>query len=117
MMAQEAIMDLLRPGDRIALLTSGGDAPGMNAGLRAAAKVGAALGLEVMGVEEGYKGLVEGRVHPLAHFGGHRALDEAARRGGTILGTARSQAFRTPEGQAEARRVIAELHLKGLVVL
>ena len=77
----------LRPGDRVALLTSGGDAPGMNAGLRAAAKIGAALGLEMLGVEEGYKGLMEGRVRPLDM----RALDEAARRGGTLLGSARSK--------------------------
>ncbi|MSP60955.1 MAG: ATP-dependent 6-phosphofructokinase [Myxococcales bacterium] len=103
----------LRKGDRIALLTSGGDAPGMNTGLRAAAKVGAALGLEVLGVEEGYKGLIEGRFRTLEP----RALDDAARRGGTLIGTARSKLFMTEEGRARAREEILKARLRGLVVL
>ncbi len=109
-------MEKLRTGDRVALLTSGGDAPGMNAALRAAAKVGAALGLTVLGVEEGYKGLIDGRIRPLADWGPH-ALDDAARRGGTLLGTARSKLFMTEEGRARARVAIAEQRLAGLVVL
>jgi 6-phosphofructokinase 1 len=108
----DRLMEKLKKGDRIALLTSGGDAPGMNAALRAAAKVGAALGLEVLGVEEGYKGLIEGRIRPLES----RALDEAARRGGTLLGTARSQLFTTPEGQARAKAEIVKARLAGLIV-
>ena len=87
-------MEPLRPGDRVALLTSGGDAPGMNAALRAAAKVGAALGLEMLGVDDGYRGLMEGRVRGM----NLRALDDAARRGGTILGSARSKHFMIVEG-------------------
>ncbi|MCS6913621.1 MAG: 6-phosphofructokinase [Myxococcales bacterium] len=102
----------LRPGDRVALLTSGGDAPGMNAGLRAAAKVGTALGLEVLGVEDGYRGLMEGRLRALDM----RALDEACRRGGTLLGSARSKEFPTPQGQARAREAIAAARLAGLLV-
>jgi 6-phosphofructokinase 1 len=105
-------LEPLRPGDRIALLTSGGDAPGMNAGLRAAAKIGAALGLEVLGVEDGYRGLMEGRIRPLDR----RALDDCARRGGTLLGSARSKVFPTPEGQARAREEIVRARLSGLVV-
>jgi 6-phosphofructokinase 1 len=84
----------------------------MNAGLRAAAKVGTALGLTLLGVEEGYRGLIEGRIRPLDM----RALDDASRRGGTLLGTARSQRFMTPEGQAEARAQIEQARLKGLIV-
>lgn len=103
----------LQPGDRVALLTSGGDAPGMNAALRAAAKVGSSLGLEVVGVEDGYVGLMAGRVVALDL----RALDEAARRGGTILGSARSKVFPTAEGQAKAREVIARERLAGLIVV
>jgi 6-phosphofructokinase 1 len=103
----------LRQGDRVALLTSGGDAPGMNAALRAAAKVGAALGYEMLGVEEGYAGLIEGRVRPLDL----RALDDAARRGGTVLGSARSKRFPTAEGQALARESILAHELRGLVVI
>jgi 6-phosphofructokinase 1 len=58
-------MTPLPAGARIALLTSGGDAPGMNAALRGAARVALSLGFEVLGVEEGYVGLLEGRVRPL----------------------------------------------------
>ncbi|MDB5212296.1 MAG: 6-phosphofructokinase, partial [Myxococcaceae bacterium] len=55
----------LQKGDRVAVLTSGGDAPGMNAAIRAAARVGAEIGLDLVGVEDGYAGLIEGRVAPL----------------------------------------------------
>lgn len=103
----------LYKGDRVAVLTSGGDAPGMNAAVRAAARVGAELGLEMLGVEEGYRGLLAGRFAPLDI----RALDEAARRGGTLLGTARSKRFMTPEGQAEARGHIERADLRGLLVI
>ncbi len=103
----------LARGDRVALLTSGGDAPGMNAALRGAARVGAELGLEVVGVEDGYVGLMEGRLVPLDLH----PLDDAARRGGTVLGTARSKVFPTPEGRARACEVIARERLRALVVV
>jgi 6-phosphofructokinase 1 len=104
---------MLKRGDRVALLTSGGDAPGMNAALRGAARVGAALGLEMRGVVDGYAGLLEGRFVPLDL----QALDEASRRGGTVLGTARSKVFPTAEGQARARQHIANERLRGLLVI
>ncbi|MFO0673923.1 MAG: 6-phosphofructokinase [Polyangiaceae bacterium] len=100
-------------GQRIALLTSGGDAPGMNAALRGAARVAVDLGLEVLGIEEGYVGLIEGRVAPLDL----RALDEASRRGGTLLGTARSKLFPQPEGQARARETLAKHDIAALLVI
>jgi 6-phosphofructokinase 1 len=103
----------LSKGDRVAVLTSGGDAPGMNAATRAAARVGAEIGLDMVGVEDGYAGLIEGRIAPLDI----RVLDEAARRGGTALGTARSKAFATPEGQRLARETIAKHELRGLLVI
>ncbi|HVH42972.1 MAG TPA: 6-phosphofructokinase [Labilithrix sp.] len=103
----------LERGDRVAVMTSGGDAPGMNAAVRAAVRVGAELGVEVVGVEDGYAGLIEGRFVPI----GIRALDEAVRRGGTILGTARSKVFPTPEGQARARETIAKHDLRALLVI
>lgn len=106
-------MAALSAGDRVALLTSGGDAPGMNAGLRAAARVGRALGFEVVGVEDGYEGLLEGRVRPIDL----REVDAAARRGGTVLGTARSRVFPTAEGQKQAREWLAEARIRGLVVI
>lgn len=104
---------MLQPKDKIALLTSGGDAPGMNSGLLAAAKVGTALGLEVLAVEEGYQGLIEGRIGPLDR----NALEAAARRGGTLIGSARSKQFMTPEGQDLAKAQIIKHQLKGLIVL
>jgi 6-phosphofructokinase 1 len=106
-------MGALSRGDRIALLTSGGDAPGMNAALRGAARVGAALGLEVLGVEDGYVGLLDGRLRPIAT----REVDEAARFGGTVLGSARSKVFPTPDGQRRARAVLAEHRVLALVVI
>ena len=103
----------LQRGDRLAVLTSGGDAPGMNAALRAAARVGVELGLDVVGIEDGYTGLLDGRVRKV-DLG---ALDEAARRGGTVLGTARSKVFPTPEGQARARAQVLATGLDGLLVI
>lgn len=85
----------------------------MNAGLRAAAKVGAALGLEVLGVAEGYRGLLEGRIEPLDP----RVIDDAARHGGTVLGSARCKAFQTEEGQRRARERLIEARVRGLIVL
>lgn len=107
------MIERLRAGDRVAVLTSGGDAPGMNAAVRAAVRVGAALGFDMVGVEDGYEGLIAGRVVPLSL----RTVDEAARRGGTLLGTARSAAFRTDEGRERARQTIARERLKALVVV
>jgi 6-phosphofructokinase 1 len=104
---------MLSPGDRMALLTSGGDAPGMNAALRAAARVGVALGIEVIGIEDGYQGLVDGRVRGLDP----RALDEAARRGGTLLGTARCRVYPTPDGQRRARDTLDRERIRALLVI
>jgi 6-phosphofructokinase 1 len=103
----------MQAGDRIALLTSGGDAPGMNAALRAALRVGRALGFDVVGVEEGYRGLVDGRVVPLDM----RELDEASRRGGTVLGSAREKRLHTEDGQGRARDTLRREGIKGLVVI
>ena len=97
----------------MALLTSGGDAPGMNAALRGAARVGASLGFEMVGVEEGYVGLLEGRVRPIDL----RSVDDAARRGGTLLGSARSKVFPTPDGQRRARETLAAHDIRALVVI
>jgi 6-phosphofructokinase 1 len=103
----------LKKGDRVGVLTSGGDAPGMNAAVRAAARVGAELGFEMVGVTDGYAGLLEGRIEPLSI----RVLDEVARRGGTVLGTARSKRMMTAEGQATAREQIGKAGLRGLLVI
>lgn len=96
---------------RIAVLTSGGDAPGMNAALRAILRVATQLGAEVVGVENGYEGLMAGRFQRL----GPRALDTSGHTGGTILGSARSERFRSREGRAEAAAHLAGFD--GLVVI
>jgi 6-phosphofructokinase 1 len=85
----------------------------MNAALRGASRVGASLGFEMVGVEEGYVGLLEGRVRPIDL----RAVDDAARRGGTLLGSARSKVFPTPDGQRRARATLAAHDIRALVVI
>ena len=89
----------------IAVLTSGGDAPGMNAGLRALTKLAAARGVNVLGVVLGYDGLIDGEHRPLTtnHDGELwpvPSVDRAAGAGGTVLGSARSKRFLTAEGRA-----------------
>ncbi|HZO16053.1 MAG TPA: 6-phosphofructokinase [Polyangiaceae bacterium] len=98
---------------RFGVLTSGGDAPGMNAALRTVAVVGIARGHTVVGVRRGYEGLLEGDAVELDLAG----VEGISRLGGTILGSARSALFPTPEGQARARARIAELGLEALVVI
>jgi 6-phosphofructokinase 1 len=107
----------------IALLTSGGDGPGMNAALRAAAKTASARGANVLGVHDGYDGLMDGRfvaLGPSAKEGDAydtSALDFVARQGGTVLGTARSERFRSPEGRARAAAQLAKHGASGLLVV
>ncbi|MGN6757631.1 MAG: 6-phosphofructokinase [Thermomicrobiales bacterium] len=101
--------------ERIAVLTSGGDAPGMNAAVRAVLRVGLDLGMEVYGVREGYEGLIQGgaMIRALGWLDGGGIMQA----GGTILGTARSQRFRTPEGRREAVRHLLACGIEGLVVI
>lgn len=98
---------------KLAILTSGGDAPGMNAAIRAATKIAIAKGVEVIGIEHGYQGLLQGALRPLT------AADVAdiIHLGGTILGSARTARFREPEGRAEARQVLLRHGVDGLLVI
>lgn len=100
---------------RIGVLTSGGDSPGMNAAIRAVTRVALDLGVEVIGVREGYEGLLQGgpMLAPLSWLDVSGILQQ----GGTVLGTARSQEFRTPAGRAEAVRHLVEQGIEGLVVI
>ncbi|MCL5960104.1 MAG: 6-phosphofructokinase [Chloroflexi bacterium] len=98
---------------KIAVMTSGGDAPGMNAAIRAVARVGVARGLEVIGVERGYQGLVRGESVELSR----RGVGGIVQHGGTILGTARSEEFRTPEGLAKSIDNLRKWAVEGLVVI
>ena len=85
---------------KIAILTSGGDAPGMNAVLRGVVKLGARRGVQVYGVQRGFEGLIEGDMSPMYP----KDVDVIGGYGGSELGCRRSQAFMTPEGRAEAIR-------------
>jgi 6-phosphofructokinase 1 len=98
---------------RIGVLTSGGDAPGMNAAIRAVVRTGSEKGWEVYGIRGGYEGLITGRINLL----GPRDVGGIIQRGGTILGSARCPEFRTEEGQMKALRTIGEFNLDGLVVI
>jgi 6-phosphofructokinase 1 len=99
---------------KIAVLTSGGVAPGMNAAIRAAAQEAFSRGWEVMAVEEGYWGLLEGEIRPVnrAELWGYVAL------GGTVLGTGRSSEFEESEGGKErAIEILRDAGAEGLVVI
>jgi len=98
---------------RIGVLTSGGDAPGMNAAIRAATRCAIYKGLEVIGIRRGFEGLLEGDVVPLTS----RSVGGIIHRGGTILRTARSERFKKPEGQVEGLDRLKELDLQGLILI
>ncbi|MFN0249328.1 MAG: 6-phosphofructokinase [Kofleriaceae bacterium] len=98
---------------RIAMLSSGGDAPGMNAAIRAAALVGRSLGADVVGIERGYKGLLDDAFVPLMPSDVQGILRE----GGTILGSARSKEFHHREVRDKARSILANRGVDGLIVI
>lgn len=104
---------MVEQAKRIAVMTSGGDAPGMNAAVRAVVRAAIAEGYDALGIEAGYEGLLEGALLPLQIGDVGGVLD----RGGTFLGTSRSDHFRTPEGQAEAYEILQANNVVGLVVI
>lgn len=97
----------------IGVLTSGGDAPGMNAAVRAVVRAGAAKGLRVMGIRRGYEGLLNGDIFEMTP----RTVSDILHRGGTVLQTARSKAFKTEEGLMKAISIAKVFELDGLVVI
>ena len=101
---------------RIAVLTSGGDAPGMNAAIRAVLRMGNYRGIEVLGIEDGYAGLISGRIVPMAALEMHR-LTGIERQGGTILGTARSPEFRTEQGLQAGLDQLHQENIEALVII
>ncbi|MCL2675231.1 MAG: 6-phosphofructokinase [Firmicutes bacterium] len=97
----------------IAILTSGGDAPGMNAAIRAAVRYGIYEGLRVFGVKRGYAGLLDGDMEELSM----RSVSDIVQRGGTILRTARCAEFMTKEGQERGAAFLRENGIDGLIVI
>lgn len=98
---------------KIAVLTSGGDAPGMNAALRAVVRTGISYGMEVYGVRRGYNGLLNGDMFLM----NLRSVSDIIHRGGTFLYTARSPEFNTPEGVQKAANKCREMGIDGVVVI
>ena len=101
------------PLKRIGVLTSGGDAPGMNAAIRAVVRTGIFHGLEVWGIRRGYQGLIEGDLFSM------KSMDVAniIHTGGTFLKTARSKDFETVEGRRRAYENLKKHHLEALVLI
>lgn len=97
----------------IGVLTSGGDAPGMNAAVRAVVRSALSRGMRVMGIERGYNGLLTGEVYEM----NLRSVSEIIHRGGTVLYTARCLEFKTLEGQQKAAEQCQEMGIDALVVI
>ncbi len=98
---------------RIGVLTSGGDAPGMNAAIRAVTRTGVYYDLEVIGIRHGFQGLINANFKPLKAY----SVSDIIQRGGTILKTARSEEFRTPEGRRTAYVNLREAGIDGVVCI
>ena len=97
----------------IAVLTSGGDAPGMNAAVRAVVRTGLSFGMKVYGVMRGYNGLLHGDLKEM----NMRSVSDIMQHGGTALFTARSPEFNTPEGVKKAAAMCREKGIDGVVVI
>lgn len=98
---------------RIAVMTSGGDSPGMNAAIRAVVRTGMEDGIDVYGIRQGYSGLINGDIHQLTSV----EVSGILQRGGTILQTARNEEFKTEAGQKKALRRLNENGIEGLIVI
>ena len=97
----------------IGVLTSGGDAPGMNAAVRAVVRTAISMGMTVKGIRRGYNGLIEGDIIDLDV----RSVSDIIHRGGTMLYTARSPRFKTEEGMQEAIDNCKKFGIEGIVVI
>ncbi|WP_026966181.1 6-phosphofructokinase [Algoriphagus terrigena] len=98
---------------KIAVFTSGGDSPGMNACIRAVVRTGIFRGLEVYGINRGYEGMIEGDIFLM----NSHSVSNIVQRGGTMLKSARSSEFRTPEGRKTAYEQLSALGIEGLVAI
>ncbi|PRR80610.1 6-phosphofructokinase [Clostridium liquoris] len=98
---------------KIAVLTSGGDAPGMNAAIRAVVRTGLDKKLTVMGIQRGFSGLINGEIFEMDR----RSVADIIQRGGTVLRTARSEEFKTEAGQKKGAAILNAFGIDGLVVI
>lgn len=98
---------------KIAILTSGGDAPGMNACIRAVVRTAIVNDLEVYGIHMGYEGLINGEIHAMDR----RSVSDIIQKGGTILKTARCPEFKQPEVREKAAKLLSIYGIDGLIVI
>ena len=98
---------------RIGILTSGGDAPGMNAAIRGAVRTAQCMGIECVGIRHGYAGLIRGDFLPLSE----KDVKGITKRGGTMLYTARSQEFSTPEGVKKGAETCTHMGIEALIAI
>lgn len=98
---------------KIAVLTSGGDSPGMNAAIRSVVRSCAHYKISCFGIKQGYQGLIEGKINPL----GPRSVNNIINKGGTILKSARSKEFRTKEGRKKGFGNLQKYGVEALVVI
>ena len=97
----------------IGVLTSGGDAPGMNAAVRAVVRTALGHGMRVIGIQRGFNGLLNGETYEM----NLRSVSEIIHRGGTVLYTARCLEFKTEEGQRKGAEMCEKLGIDALVVI
>ncbi|MFO3716837.1 6-phosphofructokinase [Anaerococcus sp. ENR1011] len=97
----------------IGILTSGGDAPGMNSAIRAAVRSALNNGMRIKGIRNGYDGLMKGDIYEM----NVSSVADIIHKGGTILGTARSTDFTTKEGQERAAQILSDYGIEGLIVI
>ncbi|PSK99846.1 6-phosphofructokinase [Cecembia rubra] len=98
---------------RIAVFTSGGDAPGMNACIRAVVRTAIFKGIEIYGISYGYDGMINGNIKKMQSH----SVSNIIQRGGTILKSARSEEFRTPEGRKKAYEKLKKNEIEGIVAI
>ena len=98
---------------KIAVFTSGGDAPGMNACIRAVVRNGLYHGIQVVGIKRGYEGMIDGDFENMSS----RSVSNIIHRGGTILKSARSQRFRTEEGMKYAYQNLKAARIEGVIAI
>ncbi len=98
---------------KIAIMTSGGDSPGMNAAIRAVVRTGIYNGLDVFGISRGYEGMIDGQIEPMHSH----SVSNIIQRGGTILKTARSKRFLTYEGRLQAYQNLMDQKIDALVAI
>ena len=103
----------MREVETVGILTSGGDAPGMNAAIRAVVRTARASGMKVKGIKRGYAGLLNNEIIDMDS----RMVSEIARLGGTILFTARCKEFETREGQQKGAQILKDNGIDGLIVI